>query len=144
MYDATQSNPADQHPNGRPACPSWCVEDSEFDGTSVLHYGQEHAVAGLWVRLTRCDFIPAGVVGEVEVGLTGNGEVVPLSEVAELSSVLGRVMADVLSDDGLIIRLMDLPEGLDVVVYRDINVVAVSSRLDEDTRNRVLIEAGVR
>ncbi len=37
---------------------------------------------------------------------------------------------------------MDLPEGEDVVVYRDLNVVAVSRKLHGADRTRALVEAG--
>jgi hypothetical protein len=43
-----------------------------------------------------------------------------------------------------IVRILDLPEGTDYVVFQDANVVALASRLDEAGRRRALTDADVR
>lgn len=127
-------------------CPSWCVEHGEFDkGTpdhSITHYGEEREAAGCWVRLVRTDLLRTGVTGEVEVTL--GQEPVSLAAVAELAEFLNRALVDALLSNEVVVRVLDLPEGQDFVIFSDVNVVAVARRLDAAGRRRALAEAGVR
>ena len=91
----------DQYPqeghaaNGRPACPSWCVEHSEFDEGGLIHYGEQHEAAGFWPRLSQTDDTRKSVTGEVEVILVNAWEPVSVAAAAELVAVLGQKVANV-------------------------------------------------
>lgn len=127
-------------------CPAWCIEHSEYDegfaSHSRLHYGEERESAGVWVRLARADLLSAQVTGEVQIML--GDEPVAISAAAELATVLSEAVADALGpDEDVVVRVLDLPEGKDVVVFPDANAVGVSRRLDAAGRKRALIEAGV-
>ena len=127
------------------ACPPWCVSHSEFDeGTpdhSVIHRGEENEAGGYTVRLGRCDWVTDGAPGEVAV-LLDDTDLCPQQATA-LAGLLASAAATASSDRRTWLPL-DLPEGQDYLVFKDINVVAVSSRLDEAGRRRALAEAGVR
>jgi hypothetical protein len=87
------------------------------------------------------DHAPWKVTGEVEIVL--GDEPHPAAEVARLASLLSATVAESLQSEDVVVRVVDLPEGQHYVLYRDINVVAVSFRLDEEGRHRALYEAGV-
>ncbi len=131
----------------RPACPRWCVEDQEADrGTPdhhIIHWGREREAAGCRVQLSRVDLAPWVNRGDVEIMV--DGDPYEAATVADLAGILAAAVAESQrTDEGLVIRVIDLPDGMDVVVYREVNVVAVSSRLDEADRFRALVKAGVR
>ncbi len=149
MTDRSGTRTPKQPPNeGRtPRCPSWCVEHQEVDqGTPdhhIIHWGQEREAAGCSVQLTRADSPPWVRPGAIEIMV--NGDPYEAATVADLAGILSASVAESLrSKEDLVIRVIDLPDGMDVVVYREINVAAVSARLDEQDRMRALVRAGVR
>lgn len=127
-------------------CPNWCFRHAEFDqGTpdhGLIHYGTENEAAGYSVRLSRCDSVGHGVPGEVIVHL--DDEHLTAQRATALAGLLATTASKAEADEQTIVRTLDLPEGQDYVLYRDMNIVAVSSRLDEAGRERALTEAGVR
>lgn len=148
MTTAQPTIPAENSsaPHVWPACPTWCFRHDEFDqGTpdhGLIHYGQESEAAGCTVRLSRFDWVQGGVLGEVLIHLDDTH--LSAQRATALAGLLATVASKAQTDEQSIVRTLDLPDGQDYVLYRDMNVVAVSSRLDEAGRERALTEAGVR
>ena len=128
------------------ACPVWCTDHREDksghpDDHVIVHRTAKVEVAGLSVVLQRYDFVSHGAPGGVTVNL--HDDFLTVQEATTLAGHLASLAARG-ADEDTVVRVLDLPDGQDFVVFRDINVVAISSRLDEDGRIRALSSAGVR
>jgi hypothetical protein len=71
-------------------------------------------------------------------------EFLTLNEATGLAGALATTAAKTAADDTTIVQTMDLPPGKDYLVLDDVGVVALSSHLDEQGRQRVLPCLGLR
>ena len=142
MSNATQNDAGRQQPA---PCPVWCVNHREDrsghpDDHVIVHRTAETKAAGQYLCIQRYDFISRGRPGSVHVML--GDEFLTSQEATALAGSLA-MLAATAAEDETAVRVMDLPDGRDFVVFEDIRVVAISSRLDEDGRIRALNAAGV-
>lgn len=130
----------------RVPCPSWCVRhEDDIDGPPAdrcrVHYGDEGEVAGYSAHLIRYDWLKSGRPGSVS--LVFQGEFLTVSTATALAGLLASTAAKHEPDDETVVTTIDLPEGKDYVTFDDLNIVGLSSRLDEDGRREVLRDLGL-
>ncbi len=147
----TCTTTSDVHPDERPACPIWCSEHWDIDkghptDHAMHHRGQKVETTGISVYLERYDLLKRGLPGAVSISV--NDTLLTPQQATELAGQLAAAATEaadcVECDEAAVVVVVELGEGTDFVDLPDLNVVAVSNRLDKEGRDRALTRAGLR